>query len=204
MNPNVRWLPNSRNGGKMFRKQFAAILFTVLVITAPGNSEEIGGINMPESLQTGQTQLMLNGAGVREKFFIDVYVGGLYLKEKNQDPTAIIEADEPMAVRLHIISSMVTSKKMEKAWREGFEKATAGNIEPIKVQIEEFISVFKEEIKENDSYDLIYVPGKGVQVSKNSEFRSAIGGLPFKKALFGIWLSEKPAQKSLKKAMLGE
>jgi hypothetical protein len=196
MNPNVRWLPNSRNGGKMFRKQFAAIIFTVLVITAPGNSEEIGGINMPESLQTGQTQLMLNGAGVREKFFIDVYVGGLYLKEKNQDPTAIIEADEPMAVRLHIISSMVTRKKLE--------KATAGNIEPIKVQIEEFISVFKEEIKENDSYDLIYVPGKGVQVSKNSEFRSAIGGLPFKKALFGIWLSEKPAQKSLKKAMLGE
>jgi hypothetical protein len=109
-----------------------------------------------------------------------------------------------MAIRLHIVSSMATSKKMEKAWREGFEKATGGNIEPIKVQIEELISVFREEIKENDSYDLIYVPGKGVQVSKNSEPRSTIEGLPFKKALFGIWLSNKPAQKSLKKAMLGE
>ncbi len=131
-------------------------------------------------------------------------MGGLYLKEKSPDSKAIIEADEPMAIRLHIVSSMVTSKKMEKAWREGFEKATGGNIEPIKVQIEELISVFREEIKENDSYDLIYVPGKGVQVSKNSEFRTTIGGLPFKKALFGIWLSDKPAQKSLKKAMLGE
>ena len=188
----------------MLRKQFAAILFAVLVITTAGNAEEIGGINMPESLQTGQTQLMLNGAGVREKFFIDVYVGGLYLKEKSQDAAAIIEADEPMAIRLHITSSMLTSKKMEKATREGFKKATGGNVEPIKVQIDQFCSVFKKEIKESDRYDLIYVPGKGVEVYINGEYTSVTEGLAFKQALFGIWLSDKPAQKSLKKAMLGE
>jgi hypothetical protein len=93
---------------------------------------------------------------------------------------------------------------MEKATREGFENATGGNIGPIKVQIEEFISVFKKEIKEGDIYDLVYVPGKGVEVLKNNESRSIIKGLPFKKAMFGIWFSDKPAQKSLKKAMLGE
>ena len=63
--------------------------------------------------------------------------------------------------------------------------------------------MFKEEIKEGDIYNLIYVPGKGVQVSKNNQSRSTIKGLTFKKAMFGIWLSDKPAQKSLKKAMLG-
>jgi hypothetical protein len=186
----------------MVKTQFAALVLAVLLVTALGNAEEIGGINMPETLKAGQTTLVLNGAGVREKFFMDLYVGGLYLKEKSADPGAIIEADEPMAIRLHIISSMITSKKMEKATREGFEKATGGNIGPIQVQIEEFISVFKEEIKEGDIYDLIYVPGKGVEVSKNNESRSMIKGLPFKKAMFGIWLSDKPAQKSLKKAML--
>ncbi|MBT8406273.1 MAG: chalcone isomerase family protein [Deltaproteobacteria bacterium] len=94
---------------------------------------------MPESLEAGQAKLMLNGAGVREKFFIDLYVGGLYLKEKNQDAKAIMDADEHMAIRLHIISSRITSKKMEKATRKGFKNATGGNIEAIKVQIEEFI-----------------------------------------------------------------
>jgi hypothetical protein len=188
----------------MLRKQFAAILFIVLVITAPGNSEEIGGINMPESLKTGQTQLMLNGAGIRTKLFFDIYVGGLYLKEKSHDPKTIIEADEPMAIRLHVVSSMLTSKKMEKATREGFKKATGGNTEPIKVQIDEFCAVFKKEIKEDDRYDLIYVPGKGVEVYINGEYTSVTEGLAFKQALFGIWLSDKPAQKSLKKAMLGE
>ena len=188
----------------MFKKQFAATILAVLMITALGNAEEIGGINMPESLKTGQTTLMLNGAGVRTKLFFDIYVGGLYLKEKSQDPKAIMAADEPMAIRLHIVSSMATSKKMEKATRKGFVKATGGNIEPIKVQIDEFCSVFKKEIKEDDSYDLIYVPGKGVEVYINGEYASVTEGLAFKKALFGIYLSDKPAQKSLKKAMLGE
>lgn len=188
----------------MMRKQFAAIVLAVLAITAQGNAKDIGGISIPESLKTGQTTLLLNGAGVREKFFIDVYVGGLYLKKRNQDPQEIIEANEPMAIRLHVVSSMLTSKKMEKATREGFAKATDGNIEPIKVQIDEFCSVFKKEIKEDDRYDLIYVPGKGVEVYINGEYASVTEGLTFKKALFGIWLSDKPAQKSLKKAMLGQ
>jgi len=188
----------------MFKKQFAAIILAVLMITAVGNAEEIGGINMPESLETGQTTLMLNGAGVRTKLFFDIYVGGLYLKERSQDSTAITEADEPMAIRLHVTSSMLTSKKMEKATRKGFEKATGGNIEPIKVQLDEFCSVFKKEIKEDNSYDLIYVPGKGIEVYINGEYTAVTEGLAFKKALFGIWLSDKPAQKSLKRAMLGE
>ena len=188
----------------MFKRQFVAVILAVLMMATLGYATEIGGINMPESLEAGQAKLMLNGAGVREKFFIDLYVGGLYLKEKNQDAKAIMDADEHMAIRLHIISSRITSKKMEKATREGFENATGGNTEAIKVQIEEFISVFKEEIKEGDIYDLIYVPGKGVEVSKNNKSRSIIRGFPFKKAMFGIWISDKPAQKNLKKAMLGE
>ena len=188
----------------MFRRHFVLLTSTLILMSPAIKAGEIGGINMPEALETGQTKLYLNGAGIRKKFFMDLYVAGLYLEEKSDDPEVIIEADEPMAIRLHIISSMITSKKMEKATREGFENATGGNIEPIKVQIEEFITVFKEEIKEDDIYDLIYVPGKGMKISKNNESRSIIKGFPFKKAMFGIWLSDKPAQKSLKKKMLGK
>jgi hypothetical protein len=93
---------------------------------------------------------------------------------------------------------------MENATREGFENATKGNPEPIKSQIEEFISVFKEKIEKNDIFELIYLPAKGLEVYKNGEFKSRIEGLAFKQALFGIWLSDKPAQKSLKEEMLGK
>jgi len=65
-------------------------------------------------------------------------------------------------------------------------------------------SVFQEEIKEGDIYDMIYRPGTGVTVLKNSTLSADIPALPFKKALFGIWLSTDPVQESLKKGLLGE
>jgi hypothetical protein len=187
----------------MFRKHLIPLVLTLIIMSPASNAKEIEGVNMPESLEVTKGKLILNGAGVRSKFFMDLYIGGLYLQNKSNDPKEIIEGDELMAIRLHIISSLINSKKMEDATREGFENATKGNTEPIKSEIEEFISVFKEKIEENDIFDLIYLPGKGLEVYKNSEFKSRIEGLVFKQALFGIWLSDKPAQKSLKEAMLG-
>jgi hypothetical protein len=187
----------------MFRKHLIPLILTLIIMSPASNAKEIEGINLPESLEVAKSKLILNGAGVRSKFFIDLYVGGLYLQNKINNAEEIIAGDEPMAIRLHIISSMITSKKMENAYREGFENATEGDTEPIKSQIEKFISVFKEKIEENDIFDLIYLPGKGLEIYKNSEFKSKIEGLAFKQALFGIWLSDKPAQKSLKKEMLG-
>ena len=55
-----------------------------------------------------------------------------------------------------------------------------------------------------DVYDFVYVPGKGVEIYKNGQMASTIQGLEFKKALFGIWLCNKPAQESLKEEMLGK
>ena len=188
----------------MLRKYLIPLVLTLIIMSPVSNAKEIEGINLPESLEVAKSKLILNGAGVRSKFFIDLYVGGLYLQNKSNNPREIIEEDELMAIRLHIISSLITSKKMENATREGFENATKGNTEPIKSQIEQFISVFKEKIEENDIFDLIYLPGKGLEVYKNGELRSRIEGLAFKRALFGIWLSDKPAQNSLKEEMLGK
>ena len=179
-------------------------LLTVILSASTGHTKEIAGINFPDVHEISQTKLILNGVGIRTKFFLQLYAGGLYLEQKNSQPEQIILADSPMAIRLHIVSSMITSEKMEAATREGFEKATENNTSPIKSQIEQFISVFKEEIQENDIYDLLYSPDKGVTVYKNGKIHSSIVGLDFKQALFGIWLCNNPAQESLKTKMLGK
>lgn len=176
----------------------------VLLMTASlSYATEVAGISMPDSLNAGKTALILNGAGVRTKFFLKLYIGGLYLKQKSHEPQKIIEADEAMAIRLHMISSMITADKMESTLREGFERSTKGNIAPVKTQIEQYIAVFKDGVNKNDIYDLMYAPGKGVEVYKNEKYITLIEGLSFKQALFGIWLSDDPAQESLKKEMLG-
>lgn len=74
---------------------------TIIIMTAVGCAKELGGINMPETLKAGSDTLVLNGAGVRT-YVIEIYAAGLFLKKKSSDADAIIHADEPMALSLHI------------------------------------------------------------------------------------------------------
>ncbi|RLT97997.1 chalcone isomerase family protein [Ketobacter sp.] len=184
------------------KKLFA--LLAACILSSAAYSLDIGGITLPDSLQAGGSELHLNGAGIRDKWLLDLYVGGLYLPAKQTDGDAILQASEPMAIRLHIISGMITSEKMTKATVEGFENATHGETAPLQTEIDQFLATFAEPIKEGDIFDFIYLPGAGVQIVKNGQNAQLIkGDVAFKSALFGIWISDRPAQKSLKKAMLG-
>jgi hypothetical protein len=175
----------------------------VALLTTASLAAEIGGITMPDRLQADGRELALNGAGVRTKFFMDMYVAGLYLGQKQGDAGRILDADEPMAIRLHIISGLITAEKMEAATREGFVNATGGATAPLAPRIEQFIAVFKEKISTGDTYEFAYDPKAGTAISKNGKRQALIPGADFKKALFGIWLCGAPAQASLKAQMLG-
>ena len=179
-------------------------IVVVLIAVSPAYAVVGGGVDLPKTLTVGNDNLVLNGAGVREKFFLDLYVGGLYLKEKSNDAQQIIEADEPMAILIHITSGMVTEKKMADATEKGFKSTTGGNTKPLQSKIDIFIKEFSKNIKPNDIYELAYIPGKGVVVTKNGSEGETITDLEFKKALFAIWIGPKATvNKSLNKAMLG-
>lgn len=161
------------------------------------------GVTLPATLSKGKTTLVLNGAGVREKYFKGLYVGGLYLKEKSTDASKILNSNEPVGVRIQVISSLVSSKKMEESIREGFQKSTSGNTGQIKDKVENFIGLFREEIKVGDVFDIVYQPSDGVRIFKNNKDKGTIQGQDFRNALFGIWIGNKPADDDLKSSMLG-
>ena len=185
---------------------------TILTITAfcalnfnTFSQKEIAGVKVPETLKAGEKNLVLNGAGIREKFFLDLYVGALYLETKKSTASEIINADSHMAITLHIISSLIDSEKMSSSTLEGFEKSTQGKTKPLEKEINQFIAIFnREPIKVNDYYQLVYIPEKGVLVYKGNKLLDTIKGLEFKKALFGIWLCNNPADNDLKTSMLGK
>lgn len=186
-------------------KKVLALCGAILLLSAtPCSAKEVSGVAVPDTLKAGAQSLVLNGAGVRTKFFMDMYVGGLYLKQPQADAEKIIAADAAMAIRLHIVSGLITGEKMESATREGFASATGGALAPLAERIESFIAVFREKIDKEDVFEFVYAPGGGTTISKNGKPVKTIAGLDFKKALFGIWLCAKPAQESLKRAMLGE
>lgn len=175
------------------------LLFGMTTLTARADGE----LNIPATLVANNTQLVLNGQGARTKLMLKLYTASLYLVAKNADADAIIEADEPMAIRLDVTSSMVTPQRMEKATREGFDAATGGDLVSLAPRIERFVNVVRAGIGEGDAVELTYIPGTGTVMSRNGAKGETIEGLDFKSALFAIWLGKKPVQKKLKSALLG-
>jgi hypothetical protein len=191
----------------------------------------LSGVKIPAKLGFSGSVRELNGAGTRVKYMMHVYVAALYLKEKSKDAKAIVNADKPMSVRLQFISSLLTNEVMVRYIREGFSKSLNGKTEPFKEHLDLICEVFSAEpSKVGDVYDIHYTPGVGVSASKNGkpfmftkfpanskvkdykllkqikhtkDGYEAIPGLDFKKALFGIWLSDNPVDEDLKDAMLG-
>ena len=185
-------------------KKVVMIALAVLMVTSLAAASQIGKVTLPDNLTAGGDKLLLNGAGFRVKFFMKMYVGGLYLKQKYNEPKKIINADESMSLKLHIVSGMITAKKMKDAVDEGFKNSLGEEVASFKDEIDEFTSFFSEEIKKNDIFDITYVSEEGIRVYKNEKLKGTIEGFDFKKAVFGIWLGEKPADANLKKKMLGE
>ena len=157
----------------------------------------------PSSMEYQGNKLTLNGEGTRVRFFMKVYNTSLYLVSPNSNAEEILNSDEAMAIRLNVTSSMVTTDAMKDALNSGLVKSTGNNIDPITEEINQLIATFNSAVTDSDFFEFIYTPDSGTNVLKNSEYIDTIPGLEFKKAFFGIWLSNDPIQKNLKKAMLG-
>jgi len=186
----------------VFRQISLLFSSSVVLLAALSPVAGLAGEIAP-TLKVGDQNLVLNGSGVREKYFLDLYDAGLYLTQPNNQPAAIIDADAPMAIRIVITSRMVSQDKLIKSLQEGFQNSTQGKIKPIRAEIEKFRQCFAGKITRGDIFDLIYLPGQGVAVFKNGKQKGTAQGLAFKQALFGIWLCDRPADAHLKQALLG-
>tara|TARA_Y100000385_G_scaffold265265_1_gene299401 strand:+ start:590 stop:1150 length:561 start_codon:yes stop_codon:yes gene_type:complete len=181
-----------------------AMIIAMLALTPAIAQTKISGNVMPNVMKVGSEYLKMNGGGIREKLVFDLYVGVLYLQEKSSDADEIINGDRPMAIKIKIISGMVDNDNFKEALEEGFEKSTNDNVAPYRERMDDMMAEgFKEDIKTNDVYDIVYQPGTGCTLSKNGTALITVPGLDFKKALFGVWLCDDPADAGLKKKMLG-
>jgi hypothetical protein len=164
----------------------------------------INAADIPSTMEYQGTKLILNGHGPRVKMFMKVYENSLYLESASSNAEEIMNKDAAMAIRIDVTSSLVTVDAMKKALNEGLVKSTGNNTGPITKEIEQLTSTFNSDVSTGDFYEFIYLPDAGTNVLKNSEYIDTIPGIEFKKAFFGIWISNNPIQKNLKKAMLGD
>ena len=179
------------------------LAFAVLAALAvgPARAREVAGVELPEQVTVGEKTLALNGAGVRVKVIVKVYVGALYLEHKSTDASAIVAADETKRVVLHFVHSKVDKGKLVNAWKEGFEANSKASLAALGPRIEKFNGMMADVVA-GDRIELTYVPGEGTHVGVKGKEVGVLEGKDFADALFLIWLGPKPAHEGLKKAML--
>jgi hypothetical protein len=186
-------------------RSLQAFLSTAILLLSFLSSQaqtKINGITFPDTYTAGKDKLVLNGGGTREKYWMDMYIGALYLPAKSKDAATIVSANSSAAIKICIVSGLITSSRMTEAVEEGFKKSTGGKQADYKDKIDKFKQAFSEAIKKGDVFDIVY-SGEKISVYKNNTLKAEIDGLDFKKAVFGIWLGTEPADSNLKDAMLG-
>ncbi len=180
-------------------RQARAFMLSLAVVVISGQAL---AAELPGELNISGHVLKLNGAGKRTKTFVTVYQSGLYLRSPSRNAKAVLAAEDLMAIRVKITSSFVSRSSLLSSLEDGLKKATGGRPESIAKETKAFVDTLKGEVKKGDVYDFVYVPTKGIYVMKNEKVQGVVPGIAFKKALFGIWLSDSPVDKNLRQAML--
>jgi len=181
------------------------LLLCLFIFSTSLAAKEVEGVAIPDTLTftNSDTTLVLNGAGLREKFFLDIYIGALYLQAKTPDASAILSDTGPASVLMHILYSEISKEKITDGWNDGLEDNLSDEqMQAIKPKLEKFNNLFQA-LHKGDVLRIDYVPGTGTEVRINGEWRGAVEGNEFYRSLLKIWIGSHPISNSLKQGMLG-
>ena len=179
------------------------VIAVLLLFVSPLQAKEIAGVMVQEVVKTDTgAELVLNGAGIRSKFFFDIYIAELYMEFPATSVDEIIAATGSRRMVMYFLYKEVSKDKLVDGWVEGFSGNSASeDVTTLQARIDSFNAMF-EDVKKGDRIVLDFVPGTGTIVTVANEEKGVIEGKDFNDALLLIWLGEKPVNKKLKKQLL--
>jgi hypothetical protein len=184
----------------------AAVLAAAFACSAQA-AVDVSGIKFEDTMKVAGKDLVLNGAGMRTKLVIKVYAAGLYLPEKKTAVADVLKMEGPRRVTL-VMARDIASEDLAKAFMDGInENLDKAEKSKFVVQINKFGEMFAnvEQIKKGDVLFMDWIPGTGTVCELNGKrIGAAVADLNFYNAVLRIWLGDKPVDRSLKPALLGE
>ena len=183
--------------------RLAALVAALLAV--PGlHAAEVAGVKIEERIKVGSSELVLNGAGLRTKVFIKVYVGALYVTQKASTATALLDASSPRRMSLRLLRDL-DADSLYGALRDGLkDNNSEAELLALKAPVDQFAELMKKigNARSGDTVAIDFTT-EGVGVSLNGEAYGKVSSAPFARALLKVWLGDNPVDASLKKALLG-
>ena len=184
--------------------RFAVLLVSVSVVAS---AAEVAGIKLDERTKLGQTELVLNGAGLRKRAIFKIYVAGLYLTEKRKSPADVFALAGPKRASITLMRNL-PARELADALKDGIRKnSSPEEQQALKDRVEELAAnlLALRQGQQGDVITVDWLPDVGTLVILNGEVKgNPIPGYDVYRALLRVWLGDRPTSSGLKKALLGQ
>jgi hypothetical protein len=178
-------------------------LLLLMALALPAAAAEVAGVKFADTVRVAQATLELKGAGLRKRFFFEVYAIGLYVPDAKADPLAQSGAKRVAMHMLRDVGAERFTEALVDGMRRNLDETAMRALEPRIAHLSAIMAEVKE-AKKGMAIALDWVPGAGTRVTIDGVPAGApIEGEDFYRALLGIWLGERPVQDDLKRALLG-
>ena len=178
-----------------------AVALSFLLLSSHAWALDVAGVNVAPTVSARQKTLTLNGAGIRKKLFIKVYVGSLYTERKVATPAQLLADPGEKLIRMNFVHSKVEKEKIIEACAEGLANNSPA-VAP-SAEAKAFLSWFKADFVAGDTVDISLSPDGTVAASHNGKALGTVRSPALVQGVLLIWFGEKPADGGLKKGMLG-
>jgi len=183
-----------------------ALLATVTV-SAGGND---GQLRRPgphtEQIRPPDVDLVLNGAGIRNYLFFDIYRVALYLPQRQSDVRQVLNDELPRRVQITLLRDISAERDVDFLMAGLEDNNSAEELAAIQAPVEQFLNIIRRmgKVPKGHVVLLDYQPAVGTRVWLNRRLLGVVPGVAFNRSLLKIWLGENPIEKNLKRALLGE
>jgi hypothetical protein len=178
-----------------------------LGLAAHASGVDVAGVKVPDAVSVANSNLLLNGAGVRYRGPFKVYAAALYLDKKVTTREAAHASPGSKRIVLTMLRE-IKSEEMGTLFMQSMEQNTPkADLLKVLPSLPRIGDMFVEQRKmfPGDTLTIDWIPGAGTVLSAKGK----VLGAPFKEpeffhAMLDIWLGKDPADWMLKEALLGQ
>lgn len=182
------------------------VVVALAILVAPGvvSAATVGGRTFATTVRVEGRPLKLIGAGIRERWMIDVYAFGAYSESGACEADAIVDAEEVKYLRLDMLRD-VGAERIASSIGESLDESMPEDASAeLRRQRRIFLGYFEDEATEGTVFEFSYVPGTGTILKQDGEeLGPPLGGSAFSRLLWSVYFGERTCCEDLREQVLG-
>lgn len=163
------------------------------------HAAEIAGVRFSEFYQDQGVRMSLQGTGLKNMLFFKAFVAGYYTDVPKRSD---LLGEFPKRIEVEYFVRIPGKKLSNYTVEQMRENVSSEDLAKLQSKIDRMEKYFVD-LKPKDRFALTYIPGVGTKFAHNGKLTGIIEGEDFARALFAVWLGERPFDPVLKEQIAG-